>query len=396
MSSSIAELLGSAAGAIVDAVFGGIIGDFTEAGGKVIRTEIGTKLQYAYKWAADALDSLVEETPHPLLGTHPSGMLNVIQRFLKATAYFGLLIGSEVAEELFMELIQEGFSNAVQTSIGGALQTLLNIWRGATPPTPDELDALVPVIQDLDEDTFTVLAAMTGNNLVTTGVRFSKGFRMFIEEDLKVVKQQLLDVLTKLNQAAAWLYETARQLGVEELSEALSVIKEGYGKGISLLDEVAERALSRLQELKTELETAKEWYQYSYYYPETPIVTEEEVLQVAIENRLEADATYNTYQTIKSTIENALATIDYDLSAIVSAIDDVMQKYAEHLNSIAETGAVDYSAVQNMLKSVFDKIVAYRNASDNVTKLESPIEIVTEGTTLIKVGVYELLATASY
>jgi len=39
-----------------------------------------------------------------------------------------MVLSAEVAEELFMELIQEGFSNAVQFTIGGAIQNILAFW----------------------------------------------------------------------------------------------------------------------------------------------------------------------------------------------------------------------------------------------------------------------------
>ena len=103
----------------------------------------------------------------------PAGMLDVMNRFIRATAQVGMVIGPEVAEELFMELIQEGFSNAIQTSLGGAFQSMLNVWRGGAPPSPDELDTLIGKVADMDEDTLALMIALSGSNLPTTFYTFN-------------------------------------------------------------------------------------------------------------------------------------------------------------------------------------------------------------------------------
>ena len=192
------------------------------------------------------------------------------------------------------------------------------------------------------------------------------------------------------------LYEVSKNLAINELEEALSVIKEAYSKAINLLDEVGERALSRLQELKTECETAKAWLDYSNLYPETPLVTDTEVTYVAVENRLEAEATYNTFSRIKEIIESTLANVDVQVETIVSKIDDIVAKYVDHLNNIVATGKVDFTEEMNKIQSAIQKVIAYRNAKDTSSKIESPVEFIGEYPELTTVGVYEVLINVYY
>jgi len=396
---TVAAALAKVAGAgakLLGEFISSITNDFVEATGRLVRTDVAINLGYVRNWVAEAMDVLVEAQPHKTIGVTPSGMVEAIERMIKATAQLGLLLGTEASEELFMELIQEGFSNAVQTALGGAVQSMLNVYRGSAPPTPDELDIVIGKAVDMDSDTLALLIAMTGSNIPTTFYRVSRGFDLYVEKDTELIRQQLQETLAKLNEAITWVYELSRELSVRELEEALVTIKEAYSRGITLLDEVAERALSRLQELKVEIQTGKEWYDYSTLYPEQEIITEEDLNKTVIENTLEAEATYNSYLAIKSTIENTLATVDVDLANIVSKIEDVVALYVSHLNEIVKAGAVDYSELLSKIQEAMNKVIAYRNAVDTQTSLEKNVEVVGEQTTTYLASVYTLEVYSIY
>jgi len=394
--SSIAGAIGSMAGGALLQLATTFLEGFVDGVSAWVRTEVGIKLKLVYNWSAEAFDGLVEGEPHPTIGMHPSGMLDVLERFLRATAQIGILVGPEVAEELFMELIQEGFSNAIQTSLGGAFQTMLNVWRGAYPPNPDELDTIIGKVEDMDTDTLALLIAMSGSNLPTTFYRISRGFDLYVEDKLKIIREQLIDALNKLNYVIAWLHEISKNLALHEYEQALNVIREAYTKAINLIDQVGERALSRLQELKTECETAKAWFDYSQLYPERPLITETEATYVAVENRLEAEATFNTYTRIKEIVENTLANVDVQIDTIVSKINDVVKLYADHLNNIISSSKIDFSEVISKINEALEKVKAYRSAKDTSTKLESPVEFIGEEQYVTAPATYEVLIEVTY
>ena len=240
----------------------------------------------------------------------------------------------------------------------------------------------------MDEDTLALMIAMTGSNLPTTFYRVSRGFDMYVDDKVRLVREQLIDVQNRLNQVISWLYEVSKNLALNEYNEALAVIKESYTKAINLLDAIGERALSRLQELKTECETAKAWLDYSNLYPETPLITETEVTYVATENKLEAEATFNTYNRVKSIIENTMASVDIEVDAIVSKINDIVAKYVDHLNKLAEAGAISFDEEITKIQNALQKVIAYRNAVDSSTKLESSVQVVGEDTAYVAPEVY--------
>jgi len=388
--------VGGLAGGIVGELLSALLGDFIDATGDLMRTEVGVRFGFVRSWTAEAFDGMVEGEPHPTIGMSPTGLIDVLERFLRVTAQVGMCVGTEVADELFTEMIQEGYSNAIQTSLGGALQTMLNVWRGGMPPNPDELEVVVGKAVDMDEDTLALLIAMTGSNLPTTFFRVSRGFDQYVDEETRLIREQLADVLNRLNSVIAWLYEVSRHLATNELADALHVIKEAYAKGINLLDHVAERALSRLQELKIECETAKNWLAYSQAYPETPLITDLEATYVAIENGEEADATYNSYLSIKNAIETAMANIDVSLDAVVSKINDVVARYVSHLNKMIEAGAASFDEEISRIRAALEKVVAYRNAVENVTSMERTVEVIGEDTSLYAPSVYTVLIYVGY
>ena len=336
-----------------------------------------------FKWLdnifAEALDSFVEAQPDPVVGTDPRGIVNVAKKMLWATVTTGVIVGKEVAEELFLELIQEGFSNAVQTSVGGALQTIFNIWRGSFPPNPDELEDVIEVIDAIDNDTAVLLVAMTGNNIPTSMYRILRGWRRFVDNKTRSIRTQIMTALAKWNDAMSLYYEVARSLAEQELVNSLQVIREVYHKGIAIIDMVAERALARLQELKVELLAVKE-------YLNMGVIDSETAKLVAAENLAEAEATYNTYTNIRDKILALLENVSINLDNVIANIDDIITRYVTHLSKFIEAGAVDLTPEYEKIQDIIKKLIAYRMATENRTNITYTITPWGSGTTSIITG----------
>jgi len=394
--SAIAKFLGGVAGAVGLKILDPLINDALKGVGDIIRTEFGINVGYVKNVTAEAMDSMLETDPHGNVGVDPSGIVYVMQEMLRATARIGILIGSEVAEELFMELVQEGYSNAIQTSIGGALQSILNVWRGSMPLNPDEASEVVRLIDVMDSDTCALLIAQAGNNLPTTFFRAIRGWKDYVDDQTRSLRLQLMEILRKWNEAIAWLHELAVALAHSELQQSLQAIREAYAKAFALIDMVGERALSRLQELLIECRTAKEWLNMG-------VITEDEANLVASENEAEADVTFNTYTSMRDTILSTLANVDVTLDNLVSKIDDMINRYLAHLNNMINASQLDFSEEFNKLQEALKKVVAYRHAKENVTKLEYPVTLsgtgttgVAPGATTYEVTTYTLMLEVSY
>ena len=386
--SAIAGVVGGFLGGIAEEILKGLVGDAIEGLGNVMRIETASAMDFIKSTTASTLQSMLSADPHSSVGVSTSGLIYIMEQFLKATAWISTVLPAEVIEELFLELLQEGFSNAVQTSIGGAFQTILNVWRGGMPPNPDECENIVTIIDAVDVDTACLLIAMSGNNIPTTFFRAIRGWKQFVDEQTRTLRTQLLDLLNKWNTIMSYLHDLAFTLSNEELSHSLLTIREAYQKAFSIIDMVGERALSRLQELLTECRTAKEWLNMGTIDSTTAEI-------VAEENKAEADMTYQTYCSIRDTVLDTLATVDVQLGNLINKIEDLINRLLTHINNIINATQLDFSEEYNKLLEALKKVIAYRHAIQNKTELKYPVELTGTPVTQVTPGATEF-ATTTY
>lgn len=374
MLEALSGVLGKIGWDLFDRFLDAYLYDYLRGTAIVVRTELATSQDWLKSITAEALDSFIEEEPHENIGLSTAGLTNIFERFIKAVAYASTILPAEIAEELYTEMIQEGFSNAVQVSIGGALQSLLSTWRGGFPLNADEISEAVEEIDDLDADTLGLLVAQGGSNVPTTMFRMKQGFDRFIERELIALRTQLFEITNRLNDIIAYKVDRGTEIALRQLDEAFNAIREAYEKAISLTDSICERALSRLQELKNECETVKAWLEYSQAHPETPIITQEETDIIAVENQLEAQSIVNSVNALLGYIDNALSSFDLTLDSVLSNIDTCVANEVTHLNKLIQQGVLDVSEVITKIDNAINIIVAYRNASDLQTSKTTSLE----------------------
>ncbi len=379
ISVAITKLLGRTGGSILDNILMAFVYDYIRGAGITFRTGIAIASDWLKTITADVLDSLIEEESHPNTAMSAAGLTNIFERFLATVAKASMVLSADIAEELYTEMLQEGFSNAIQVSIGGALQSILSTWRGGYPLSYDQTPMPIEKVEDLDTDTIALLLAQAGCNIPTTAFWVKEGFDRYIESELVFLRTQLYEVTQRLNEIMAWRVERSTEISVRQYYESLEILREAASKAINLIDLVCERALSRLQELLNETKTIKAWLDYSNEHPEAPILSEDEALLLAVENRMEAEQIINAVNSIISTIDSKLDEFDIDLSTITSKIDDVVKNEIAHLNKIIQQGVIDVSTLISKIDEALNKVVAYRHArelkTEPITDLTKPIEV---------------------
>ena len=353
-----------------EAAVEGFITDTVRASGIVGKTIAARESGLMRNITAEAMDGLVEASSHYNTSMSADGLMDVFERFMVAVAQASLFLSPEIAEEMYTELIQEGFSNAIQMSVGGALQSILNAWRGGYPLNPEDVEELARTLDKVDIDLFALLMAQAGCNVPSTAWRVAKGFDVYVQDKHSDLKAQADLALERLNSILAAPYELADNVLSNEIIETLSLIRECYIKAGNLVEYAGERALSRLNELRAECKTVLEWIEWQEAHPGTEIVSADEAYLVAIENKAEADATKNSYDSIKSKIDSQLAGLDIDVSDVLSEADNLLSKVAEHYNSIISSSVLDMTDEINKITQAFDKLAAYRNAVDTSTSLK--------------------------
>jgi len=360
------------AGALFYGLVNWLFGDSVRGISELIRVEIGKKLNIIRDSVAEVYDKIADATPHTNVGITPSGIIDVFEEMLQETAKMSIFIGDQVADELYAETIQEAFSNAIQYNLGGALQSILNIWRGAYPPAYDEIDEIITCLEDMDSDLASLLIAQAGSNIPTTQWRIQMGFNRLVDDKLIALRGQMHEIATRMNDMSIWLHDRAYTLALREFDEAVLSIRDAYERAIGLIDQMCERTLARLFELKGELETIKNWWTYTKEHPDDPIIDAEEVYKVALENELEAQATYNTLTAMLSYVDESLSQFTIDISNVIAKVNTIVNKNIDLYNQMLMAGQLDLSEIQQKIDEIMQKVSAYRHSVDLQSEISLP------------------------
>ena len=353
-----------------------LMGDAIRGGGIIVRTETAIAVDFIKSITADAFDSLIEGEPHVNVGMSAEGMVNVVERFMRTVAYASMILTDEIAEEFYSEMIQEGFSNAVQTSVGGAFQSILNTWRGGYPLNYDEIEEVAQAIEDIDKDIAGLLSSQAGCNIPTTYFRLKRGFDRYIDDRIIALRTQLINLTERINDLVTWLHDRSQSLAQRGFDASVLTIREAYERAVRIIDDACERALSRLHELLAELKTVKAWWEWTLEHPDTPLLSESEKNIIAVENRLEAEATIETLNRILSSVDSSLSGFDIELNTLISKVDAVISKVISVYNKIVDkANALDLADLVDKLQESLNILLAYRNVIDSNTSLTTPVRM---------------------
>ena len=204
--------------------------------------------------------SLSFPDPLPQYGVSPGGIVDAIVTTLYATALTSGLLGEEVGEELWMEMIQEGVSNAFQTSLGGSLQTYMNVYRGGLPPSIDDVSDMVQYWDWIDEKLIGFILASAGGNLFTTLHYGLRGINNYMNQYYMNATNQIQVLATRLIEDFLWHKNYHLELRRDVLSSYIRAIITYTDYVITYANDVAETAISRLNDYLNELETNKRAY----------------------------------------------------------------------------------------------------------------------------------------
>ena len=372
MSAPYGSTWGAVGGVVARALYEFLLRDTFEAGGDWFKVQFGISTGMLKHPFAKVYDYIADAEANDNVGMTPDGILQVFMRMLEATTEISAYVGKEIADEMFSETIQEALSNAVQYNLGGAVQSILNIWRGSYPLSYDEIDEVITTIEDIDSDIGALLIAQAGSNLPTTQWRMKVGFDRYIEDKLIALRGQLHEIVTRINDMIIWLHERSYTNALRQFDNSLNALNDAYERAIGLIDMICERALARLQELKGELQTVNEWWSYTKEHPEDALVDPDEVYKVALENKLEAEATYNTVTQLLNSIDSTLSQLSIDLSDVVNKVKNVISKCVQVYDNIIWTGQLDVTDVLSKIDEILQKVSAYRHSVNLQTEITYP------------------------
>ena len=363
---------GQSGGSLFRDITNAVLGDVLRGGSMWLRVQVVKKFDRLKSSFAQMYDAIADATPDTNVGISPDGISETFEKMCEETAKLVMYLSSEIADEMYAETIQEAFSNAIQYNLGGALQSILNIWRGAYPPSYDEIDEIITCLEDMDSDLASLLIAQAGSNIPTTQWRIQMGFNRLVDDKLLALRGQMHEIATRMNDMSIWLHDRAYTLALREFDSAVMTIRDAYERAIGLIDQMCERTLARLFELKGELETMNNWWTYTKEHPDDPIVDAEEVYKVALENLLEAQATYNTLTAMLSYVDSALGELSIDITDVINKVNTIVNKNIDLYNQMLMAGQLDLSEIQQKIDEIMQKVSAYRHSINLQSEISLP------------------------
>ena len=363
----------SGVAALAGDIVNSLVGEPIRGGGRALRAEWWIRSGKAGQTILEVYDKLTSEEPDMLSGFSHHAIARIMEAFIRAACYTTMVAGELIGESIFAETMQEGVSNAIQTVLGGAIQSIANYWRGSSPLSIAHIDDVGEAIEDIDVDTATLLGGQVGLNLQSTHFMLKRGLDRYVDTKISLLRYQMRDILERMNDSIRWLHERIYTRSLREFESVIDSIHHAYNRGITLYDLVIERALSRIQEIRGELETLKVWWDYTQQHPEMPLTDEETVRTTAEQDSAELDAIYQTVEKILSTIDNTLEKLSINVKDVIDRVDDIMEEYSKELNRMIRYGAISIDDLASKIYDTMVKISACRHKTDAQTTIALPL-----------------------
>jgi len=349
--------LSSAVGRLV----GGVMEEKAEAGINVAMWEVsklaGIKNMFAHTFA-----SIEDATQDEITGIAPDGITDILERFIDTTVKLATIIDKEIAGELFGEMIQEGVSNAIQTSLGGAMQTIFNLRRGSFPAMQDYANMVGQNIDSGDRIVNATVSAMAGMNAITTAFDLSRGANQQIQNSYRFLGNEIENVTTYINTQSLGIYGNILVAMNVLTSRLIHMPLEVAMVYHEVVRRIAEEHLARLNELEDTLEAIKNYLENGYMDYTTAELEASKV-------KAEIEATQQSYNTFISSLQTVYDdTINYiatNVGSVYSYVNlektQIVDNLIEVLNLINYTlDAEVKSDLVTKLNEIYETILTYR------------------------------------
>lgn len=303
------------------------------------------------QWSAEFFQSLLAK-PHVASGIDPAGLLEMIIQSLLTVAKMSMIFSAEVTEELFMELLQEGFSNAVQFSVGGAFQNILSYWRGSYGVQTGQSFQVMNVIDYIDDHMLAWLLLSSGEHVITLMFEMLLGLSQKYDSDKEIQLSQIASVVDYINRVSFAYNETIRTEAERILARTVRLADEYYDRIVALADNLLERFISRVNEIDSEVQSHQILYQNG-------AISEDTFKAVLIEGNLLLDSTYNNYIYFIDQLQNEIANASM-LPSLVEppTFNNVMSRIALEYKKLID--AVSYTDYTQRIITAIDRINVVR------------------------------------
>jgi len=352
---------------------GGVVGDKVES---LLNMGLYKGLQPTFRdLIANTFDSITDSDSDEVLGISPDGITDIINKFIDTTVLASTIIDKEIAGELFGEMVQEGVSNAIQTSLGGALQTMLNVKRGSFAGMQDYNRDFAGLVEDSNKSALGFLSAGVGLNLIATAGDLVIGGNEELEQRYRFHMNQVENILTQINTHSLGAIANSVVSVHTVVSRWILLPIELAMVYAETLRRVAEEHLARINELADSLEAIKKYYEIEDEHG-NPLLPENVATIEVLKIKAEVEATQQTYNSFVSILDTIYSeTVDLimdsldstNLSAINTAYLTIIDEMINLLNSINSPDTSVRDNLANHLQQLLRHVAGYREfTSTNV------------------------------
>lgn len=300
-------------------------------------------------------------------GITPKGIKDILTEFVNAMVMLAPILSREIVDELIGEMLQEGLSNAIQTSVGGALQTILNTRRGGFPSFQDLIREYSNDLTIHDPNLLGLVFSAIGLNLPVTGTELAVSANRAIEDYIRDYLAQAHGLINHINTYTVGHITNAIVSLNVVLNRAITLPLELAMIMGDVARRVAEEHLARLNELEDSLEGVKKYWDSGIVRDQTLILTEMEKINA------ELDALMSLYYEYKSSYEGLLpellSTLETECKSAIDSLKDAFalayKKLVESVNVVNDDSFVRTykSRLLEVISSLQRKISAYREVN---------------------------------
>jgi len=294
-------------------------------------------------------------------------MVDTVWSFIDRTMDMSWIVGENVANALFTQMIHQSIAYAIHTSHAGAVGTVCNVFSGSASLSGSVSSNIAANADLADRASKGLIAAASGLNLPALGFELTRGCNTRIDAVYNRILTQASTLLDEWNSLALSYYRNYNTACRTRLESALTMLEQVTTKAYAFLDKTAGVHLTRLAEQLDTLTGAYAWW-------EGTLMTDDEIRQIAIRIDLERQASEQNFDDYVNEMTASISggTGDWD-DMVATALADVHEceyRYSMLIQSMFSTLFADVrsfvTAICDEASKTIEDVCAYRNLKPSV------------------------------
>jgi len=324
-------------------------------------------MAYGYPKISGVLQSLINAEKDEVHGLSSKGIVDTIFSFVDSTIDFAFLTSESIASQLFIQMIQQSVAYAITNSVAGSIGTITNVYSGSAGLSSLHSSIVGQNVDLADCDVKSYLLASMGLNIPCVAFEVNRGCNQRIEDILTRIISQADSLVDSWNDFVTNFYMHYHTMARNRFQDALEMYESLLTRAYSLLEQVANDHLSRVNEQLDTLEGARSWF-------ESGLISLDDLKDISIRVNLEREASEKNFDEyvneIMESVENAKAEWDTYVNKALDDMKTCLDIYASFISNILSTLFSDVVSFVSIICDEANKIVenvcAYRNVAKSV------------------------------